>query len=81
MYTLLDDIKVAKKINDFITENPTSCRKEIYIACQVNKRRVFDLRNQGLIYLPPPMNRGRRWTMQKKYQEYMHLKTGQKINE
>lgn len=81
MYTLLDDIKVAKKINDFMTENPTSCRKEIYKACHVNKRRAFDLRNQGLIYLPPPMTRGRRWVMAKKYQEYMHNKTGQKVNE
>ena len=77
MYTLLDDIKVAKKINDFITNNPTACRKEIYRACKVNKKRASNLRDQGLIYLPPPMTRGRRWVMAKKYQSYMHGKTGQ----
>lgn len=77
MYTLLDDVKVAKKINDFMTERPGACRKEICIACNITKYRLHNLRNQGLIYLPPPITRGRRWMMAQKYRHLIQTKIEQ----
>ena len=67
MYTLLDDIKMAKRINDYITKNPTAHRKEIYNACITNERRAKYLRSKGLIALPPPMNKSKRWMMARKF--------------
>lgn len=67
MYTLLDDIKMAKRINDYITKNPTAHRKEIYTACFTNDKRAKYLRSKGLIALPPPMNKSKRWMMARKF--------------
>ena len=78
MYTLLDDVKVAKKVNDFLTDRPGACRKEICVALNITKYRLHNLRNQGLIYLPPPVNRGRRWMMAEKYRHLIYTKIEQK---
>lgn len=60
MYTKLDDVNYAKKVNAYIKANPNATRKLITKDCITNAHRLKYLEEQGLITLPPPTPRGLR---------------------
>jgi hypothetical protein len=60
MYTELDNIKHAKKINDYLASNPKATRKSIERDCIVAPTRVRFLANAGYIKLPDPTPYGLR---------------------
>lgn len=60
MYTKLDDIKQADRVNAYIKANPNATRKLVMKDCITNPRRLKYLEQVGLITLPPPTPRGER---------------------
>jgi len=53
MYTKLDDMKMAKKIMDYIEKNPTANRQEVMKYCFTNTRRINQLEAEGYINISP----------------------------
>jgi hypothetical protein len=71
MYTKLDDIKMAKKIMDYVEKNPTANRKKIIKYCFTNWRRLNQLEAEGYINILPPTplaERNREWRENKTIQ-------------
>jgi hypothetical protein len=64
MYTKLDDIRQSKFIQKYIKEHPHDCIKDIVQNCVVTRRRLLQLKTEGLISLPEPLAlgvRNKRW--------------------
>ena len=71
MYTKLDDERHAKFIQKYINEHPEDCVKDIVQNCVVTRRRLQQLKNEGLISLPEPLAlgvRNKRWRENKALQ-------------
>lgn len=67
MYTKLDDMKMVEIITYYLSKTPNATRTKIAKDCYTNFHRLKYLEEEGLITLPPPMDRG--------------LRNGKKINE
>lgn len=57
MYTKLDDIKMSKKILDYIEKNPSALRGQITRDFFTNMRRLKQLESEGYINIPLEMPR------------------------
>ena len=71
MYTRLDDERHAKLIQKYISEHPEDCVKDIVQNCRVTRRRLLQLKTEGLVVLPQPMTlgvRNKRWRENKAVQ-------------
>ena len=71
MYTKLDDERHAKHIQAYINEHPHDCIKDIIQNCVVTRRRLLQLKTEGLISLPEPLAlgvRNRKWRENKALQ-------------
>lgn len=60
MYTMLDDQRQAKFINNFIANNPNCTVKDIIQNCVTNRTRLSNLEKQGYFTLPKPIPYGER---------------------
>ena len=60
MYTKLDDMKMAKKIQLYLEKNPSATRMNITKDCFTNMRRLKQLEADGYITIPAVMPRGLR---------------------
>ena len=49
MYTKLDDLRIAKKINDYLQLNPLATQKKICLELFTNEHRLKQLSIDGLI--------------------------------
>jgi hypothetical protein len=66
-YSVTYDMEQARKINHILLSYPDITRKVLCKTCITNAHRLKYLEQEGLIKLPPPMDRG--------------LRNGLKINE
>lgn len=72
MYTKLDDERIAKFIQNYINTHPHDCIKDIIQNCAVTRRRLLQLKTEGLISLPEPLQLGVR---NKKWREMIRKNT------
>lgn len=52
MYTVLDDRKISKTINEYIRLNPTCSIKDIVQQCSTSRTRLKYLESHGYFTLP-----------------------------